>query len=295
MATFALIDSGNVVINAISERFAQRLFGHDYHKAIMPSERFKYLGTADEGGQKMRVLGVTSNPVTLRFGGSGTVFKTHPLVLQGLSQDINISGPFLSANGIDQLHSRGSLRVKGQLVPLLTYQNAKKTVQDSGNARAKEDFSKVHFLTLSAINTEAGVTQSASAGLTTPSSVYVAKNVTIPARSAAFVQLRVPDIEARRLDDGEGLVEVAPEFYSDSGKHLSMCPVLTTVVRTHEQGNCYSSVMNLSDEVIRVTEGQLYGHFYKKNEEYPELPLHSLNSIKNHKNQPDKSRAERVQ
>ena len=51
-------------------------------------------------------------------------FYTSPIVIRNLNTDVNISGPFLADNGIDQLHSKGALKVKGKLVRLFTYKAA---------------------------------------------------------------------------------------------------------------------------------------------------------------------------
>ena len=121
-SSFALIDSGNIVVNAISEKFAVRLFSGRLEENLQPLE-YKYIGTAEQGA-RMRVLGVTKRPLVLRFGGASFKFLTSPIVIRNLNTDVNISGPFLADNGIDQIHSKGSLKVKGKLVRLFTYKAA---------------------------------------------------------------------------------------------------------------------------------------------------------------------------
>src|SRR5712671_2975038 len=131
---FALIDSGNVVVNAISEKFAKELFGQDYMTHIQPLRNYTHVGTAEKGA-KMRVLGITKKTLPLRFGGVSMQFHTRPIVIQGLTTSINISGPFLAENGIDQLHSKGALRIKGKLVKLMTYRNVETNDQKSMKKR----------------------------------------------------------------------------------------------------------------------------------------------------------------
>ena len=121
-SSFALIDSGNVIVNAISEKFALRLFAGKLDENIQPLS-YTHIGTADQKA-RMRVLGVTKQPLVLRFGGASMRFYTSPIVIRNLNTDVNISGPFLADNGIDQLHSKGALKVKGKLVRLFTYKAA---------------------------------------------------------------------------------------------------------------------------------------------------------------------------
>lgn len=75
------------------------------------------LQTAKEGSA-MTILGETEKPVRMRLGHIRRVFQFHPVVVQGLTMPLNISGPFLQKYGIDQINSRRTLRYNGQEVPL---------------------------------------------------------------------------------------------------------------------------------------------------------------------------------
>jgi hypothetical protein len=58
--------------------------------------------------------------VQVHLGGCETRFRCRPVVVRGMTHDLNLSGPFLGQNRIDQLHSRDALRINGHEVPLLT-------------------------------------------------------------------------------------------------------------------------------------------------------------------------------
>jgi hypothetical protein len=240
---FALIDSGNVVVNAISEKFARELFGPNYLEHIKPLRNYSHVGTAKKGAT-MKVLGITKQALPLRFGGVSTQFLTNPIVIRGLSMAINISGPFLSEKGIDQLHSRGALRVKGKLVKLVTYQN-------SQYEKARSDSQKMAMIhrRLSSLQQEPQEIRA-----------YVKKEVTIPPNAAAFVCLRIPEIESGVLNDGEGLLQVSESFADSINGH----PVIIAAVRTTKKGQCKTSVLNVSAQSITVPEGKQYGTFHPR-------------------------------
>ena len=74
------------------------------------------VGTA-AAGRQMKVLGQAPR-LELQFGQLPTKFRIRPLVLQGLVHPLNLCGPFLRRVGIDQLHSKGVLRIHGKEVPM---------------------------------------------------------------------------------------------------------------------------------------------------------------------------------
>ena len=81
------------------------------------------VGTA-AAGKKMRVLG-QAPWLELQFGQHPAKFRIRPLVLHGLVHPLNLCRPFLRRVGIDQLHSRGTLRIHGIEVPMCAPQGAK--------------------------------------------------------------------------------------------------------------------------------------------------------------------------
>src|SRR6266496_4211868 len=247
--SFALIDSGNVVVNAISEKFARELYGDGLKEQIQNLKNYQYIGTAEQGA-KMRVLGMTKHPIALKFGGSSITFHTNPIVIKGLSMDINISGPFLSENQIDQMHSKGALRVKGKLIPLLTYKCAQNGGTDQREERVNS-LSQDTQITQDVDDTQEELEEELS------SKAYVAKTKEIPANSAAYVQLRIQGIEKCRIPDGSGLVIVGKNFADKTLGH----PALIVAVKTDQRGRCFTSLMNSTHHTIEVKEGQQFGDF----------------------------------
>jgi hypothetical protein len=104
VATYALVDSGNLVINAISDRFARRVFGAELDSNLIPVTA--QIGTAKKGEDGiLDIMGMIRTPMTLRFGGTSITYKTRPIVIRGFNSDLNIARHFLAKHGIDQLHS----------------------------------------------------------------------------------------------------------------------------------------------------------------------------------------------
>ena len=77
----------------------------------------KTLNTAKRGA-RLCVLGELPEPVELALPGVKQTFMTQPVVIQGLSMDFNLSGPFMKLCDMDQLHTRDCLRVNGVEVPM---------------------------------------------------------------------------------------------------------------------------------------------------------------------------------
>ena len=110
-----LIDSGNIWRTAISKDKYVRM-GFDITKLVPIA--VKELHTAQKGA-KIKVLGETGMPMKLQLGSHPRTIKFKPIIIDGLSMDFNISGPFLQNNAIDQLHSRNCLLLQGKEIPLL--------------------------------------------------------------------------------------------------------------------------------------------------------------------------------
>ena len=255
--SYALIDSGNVVVNAISEKFAKELFGPDLTSHVEFDSRYTRIGTAEEGA-KLKVLGVTVKPVILRFGGCPTQFLTKPVVIEGLSMDVNISGPFLSEHGIDQIHSKGSIRVRGKLIRLTTYR--RKREKDRANGILSQIPWDPGRLRRPPEEEEAEVSKNENSAQTKEWRAYVAKNCTVPPRSALFVPLYVPERDRVRGEEEEGTVRVCQHFADRIQGH----PALEVAVILSKTGDCYSSVLNLTNKDVDVKEGTLFGKYHQQ-------------------------------
>ena len=222
---FALLDSGNLCSNAISLKFAEQL-GYS-REQIQPIESLTRVGTAKDGSS-LPVCGVLPKPLRLQFGGHPTLFKTRPMVIDGLAMNINISGPYMSKVGLDQIHSKGALSVQGKLIPLLR----------PGPKRTLASLQRVER----------------SVGL-----AYVEKEVTVPAQSAAYIPLRIPAVESRLMEPGEGYVEPQSHFV----QHTDLHPALSALVRVKDDGTTHTSVLNTLDCPVVVPCGQRFGTYTK--------------------------------
>ncbi len=163
----AMIDSGNVWRNVISESFAKKLG--------LQKKDLKPLGTVSVGtakaGAELSVLGQVRRPLELRLGGLPKKFKIQPAVIRGLSMPLNLSGPFMKAQGIDQLHSKNCIRVMGRLLPLSRMPNPPRSE------------------------------------ISTVSPVYIAKRTTIQPAQQAWIRARLPEVERGRMPAGDCLIK----------------------------------------------------------------------------------------
>jgi hypothetical protein len=112
----AMVDSGNLWKNVLSLDFLHQLGLTRDDLREVPG--IQEVGTA-KSGTGLKVLGELKTPIHLRFGECATRFKCRPVVLEGLSMPFNLSGPFLTQFGIDQLHSEGALLVQGKKIPMV--------------------------------------------------------------------------------------------------------------------------------------------------------------------------------
>jgi len=211
----ALVDSGNLWRCCISPEFLYRLgLGrHDLQPIAV-----KTLTTAKTGGN-MKVLGELRQPLHFALGGLATKYKIRPVVIEGLSMAMNLSGPFMKAHGINQEHTTDSLRVQGKRIPLL---------------RQPQD------------RTAATLGQSG---------VYVVENATVPARSHMILKLRAPAGENKSLTAGDCLLQGDTEFMTKTDLH----PWLNALVTIDQHGNTYGGVMNSTMEPIQLKAGMRFG------------------------------------
>jgi hypothetical protein len=112
----ALLDSGNVCQNMMSEQLLKKLGMGP--KDLQPLFLSK-IQTAKMGAS-LEIMGELKQRIYLQLGGCETRFRCRPVVVRGLTHDLNLSEPFLRQNEIDQIHSRDAIKINGHKVPLLT-------------------------------------------------------------------------------------------------------------------------------------------------------------------------------
>ena len=180
------------------------------------------VGTA-KAGAALTVLGEFPRPVPLELV-SGAVrvrLMTKPVVIEGLTMDVNICGPFLRSNGIDQLHSQGVLSVRGTHIPLLRPQEA----------------------------------QYVCASVP----IYVDGDQVIPPLCDAPLAVVAPEVAEMSVDgagDAEFLCEGEEVFSSTTDLH----PVVAALVNCPASGRLAVRVLNSTASPIRVQAGLLYGN-----------------------------------
>ena len=110
----ALVDSGNLFGDAISEEFYQSL--PDHLKGLQPS-KVKRVNTAKKS-QGLEVVGQVTKDLKFQFCGHPTTFSFRPTVLKNLSMPINLGFSFMAKAGLVLRPHHGELLVQGRAIPL---------------------------------------------------------------------------------------------------------------------------------------------------------------------------------
>ncbi len=218
----ALIDSGNVWRSAISEDFSKALGLRPEDLRILSSTT---IGTAKKG-TSMEILGETSRDLVLQVTGTEWAYPFRPIVVRGLSMAINLSGPWMKLQGWDQLHSRGTLRIRGREVPL------RATSDRFGPAVSRGSHS-----------------------------VYSRQRTTLPPRSLTFIAACVPAVAAGTCAPGEGILQGG-----DGGYSRQVFPCRDTLLRCTAEGHIPVAVWNLSDQEAILKSGEYVGAFWEADE-----------------------------
>lgn len=222
--TFAIVDSGNLVVNAMSATFAKRVLKTRHLEHHLTPLKCR-IGTAQKGAN-MHLLGVMTKALPIRFGKGTHPYASRPLVFDGLNSEFNLAGPFLAQHQIDQIHSRGNLLVQGVAIPLVAPQK-------------KKDPSPLdHISEVIEVEPEQGV--------------YLRRGVEIPPQTGIWADCRVPHAQAEDL----GVVEVDP------GGELA--PLLVSALVQVDQHRCQLPIMNTGNTTLRLNEGTRYGTWSKE-------------------------------
>ena len=130
---YALLDSGNTVSPAVSKIFAKKLFPKGTLKENLQPVK-QVIGSANKDAP-LRVLGITKKKLNIKLGGHPHEVKTRVIVIDKLNSNVNLSGPFMTKYGMDQLHSQGCLKFDGKKIKLVKFTRAITAVTNLG----KED------------------------------------------------------------------------------------------------------------------------------------------------------------
>ncbi len=187
------------------------------------------LSTAKEG-VTLKVLGETKKDVKLFIGSCPKPFYLRPVVIKGLAMDVNLSLPFLTANKIDQLHSRGALLVRGREVCLRDHRGRP---TESGRSPISHSF------------------------------VYTSAAVKVPAYSWGEFPLTVAAVAEGKMMQKEGLLVGDDRFMHRTGLH----PVRRRITGCTAEGLTAGAVLNMTDQEVTIPKGTRYGIYALRSEE----------------------------
>ena len=110
----ALIDSGNLFGDAISEEFFKSL-PVEFQEVEPSSIRTVHTAKKSQG---IEVVGKLRKPLYFTFQGHSTRFSIRPTVLKGLSMPINLGYSFMARSGLVLRPHQGEVLIQGTAVPL---------------------------------------------------------------------------------------------------------------------------------------------------------------------------------
>jgi hypothetical protein len=142
-------------------------------------------------------------------------------VVRGLTHNLNLSGPFLRQNDIDQIHSRDAIKINGPEVPLLM-------------ARGRPAVPRAEVSSAPA---------------------YFVKKTILAPNSITMCSLRVPEIIRGTMPPGNASVDGSVQFMQTSNCH----PWLRAIVDVKADGLIQAGVMNTLDQPVTIQSGEQYG------------------------------------
>jgi len=148
-------------------------------KSDLKSIDTKSIGTAKDNA-RLRVLGEVKTPMILKTVNPELSFIIRPIVVDGLSMNINISGPWMRSNAWDQIHSTNSIRIDQKHI-------LKLKSRASSDPRCARLFTTTDF--------------------------------TVQANSIAFVTLFAPQVKTGVVTRGSGTISGSPHFRRATGLH----------------------------------------------------------------------------
>lgn len=117
VSCMAMFDSGNTFHSVISEDLFNKLRMTAADLADSPQPRS--VATASKT-DSLEVLGRLRRPLTFHLSTSPVFFRERFYVLKNLNMDMNLSKTFMQRHSIDELHSQNAVRIKKQILPLLS-------------------------------------------------------------------------------------------------------------------------------------------------------------------------------
>ena len=222
----ALVDSGNLWRNAVSESVAKKL---GFKREQLRPLEVTRIATAKPNAS-LRVLGELPHDVTLLLGTHQTPIRTKPIVIEGLSMDVNLSGPFLQNQKIDLLNTRRCLRWKGKEVGLRTAQG----ILLVGSVEKEEEEGGANY-----------------------SHVYVGKKVRIPPYSWGEFPVRISAIQEGKMNASMGKLQGSDAFMERTSLH----PYRRQTLQPLPTGWAAAAALNTTDEEVTIQEGTQYGVF----------------------------------
>ena len=218
--TTAMIDTGNTFHSVMSEKLAKAI-GVDVNnlRRIPGKDR---VGTAGEG-EELEVLGQVRKRLTMRLTAHTRPLYIRPMIVKGLSMNLNLSGPWMSANKM-KIDPGKSLMYDGKAIPLISRNH----IQESASV------------------------QHACCNL------YTDKDLVIGPKSVVHAPVVVPPRMQEQYTN-ERIVVMGNQKVEQKHKVKTF---QRTLVKLHTEGDrlkCKVGYRNDSNKAIKIPKGTCYG------------------------------------
>ena len=222
----ALLDSGNLLISVISEKFFHHLaLGQN---ALIPVSGLNTINTAKQGAA-LKVVGRVRTPLKLTMAPFTRPILFRPLVIANLAMPINISGAFMQTNNISQMHGSGTVIYDDITIKLWS----------------KRDIAsrKLHTY-IKSNEAEMG-----------HSNAYSAQTITVQPNSVSVVQLDIPAVFALNLRHGDAVLSATGDFETKA----NLCTPKSAVIKITPDGCASTTVINPTDQAVKLNKGLCFG------------------------------------
>ena len=216
-----LVDSGNVWKTAISDELARKL---EIEEKDLERMSVDSIGTAKKGSS-LKILGQVKKPIMMKLGDHPTRIAVRPVVIENLSMGMNLSGPFLKAYGIDQLHSQNALSFQGRLIPL----------KEANEGRREAKYAEI-----------------------TRTKIYVEEDQWIKPDEEKQINAVAPLVQKGQMLPGDVIVRGSERFMNQTDLH----PMMNAVTTVDSEGRVPVRVWNTSGADIKIKAGTCYGQVH---------------------------------
>ena len=184
-----------------------------------PDPEFSTVGTAKKDVQ-LKIIGRLKTPLKMKISDSDTTLDIQPTIVDSLSMDLNLSGPWMKKYEISQLYGENAIRLGNQVFPLIASMSCQQVPPEQLEATA-----------------------------------YLTNGCTLEPMTERVISVVVPDVSKGHLNAGDFTLIGSLQLMEDYDVNV----VRQALVSIDQEGRGYTRILNSSARPIFVPAGQPYG------------------------------------